>query len=89
MERIYFIGMVLFFCTTILYVSKHRNLKADLKISKETQQKDFIDYCKQQDKLRSYTLISFELNNICEKFKSSREEKAKNETLQKLLKEIN
>ena len=89
METTYFIGMVLFFLTTIMCYSWCRNLKNDLKISRDEQNKDFVKYVEQQNRLANYTLVSIELNNICDEFKSSREAKAKNETLQNLLNELN
>ena len=89
MEKYYAIGTFLFFLTTMFYFSKSINLQKDLKISRDEQNKDFIKYLEQQKRLTNYVLTSIELNNICDEFKSSREAKAKNETLQSLLDQLN
>ena len=96
MENTWILGTFLFFLTTIIFVSKTRNLKTDLKISRDEQNKDFVKYTldsvkydEQQKRLANYTLVSIELNNICDEFKSSREAKANNETLQYLLDQLN
>jgi len=48
-----------------------------------------IELAEKQKRLRNYSLTAIELNNICDKFTSSRKEKAKNKKLQELLNELN
>ena len=89
MEKIYLITTVVFaFSTGWLMISNHL-LSADkmhdlLEIDALKQ-----ELAEKQDRLRNYSLTALELNNICDKFPSSRKEKAKNEKLQELLNELN
>ncbi len=85
MEKIYFIGMVGFFCTTIMYVTRYRNEKIDKDIKVLESN---IELSKKDSLVKNYMLISLELNNICEKYKSSREAKLKNKKLQELFDKI-
>ena len=89
MEKIYLITTIVFaFSTGWLMISNHL-LSADkmhdlLEIDALKQ-----ELAEKQDRLRNYSLTALELNNICDKFPSSRKEKAKNEKLQELLTELN
>lgn len=89
MEKIYLIMTIVFaFSTGWLMINNHL-LNADkvhdlLEIDALKQ-----ELAEKQDRLRNYSLTALELNNICDKFPSSRKEKAKNEKLQKLLTELN
>ena len=89
MERIYLITAFTFICSTIylsvsnyLLKSQYKYLRNDFEmLERELDQK--------QNRLRNYSLTALELNNICDKFQSSRKEKAKNKKLQELLNELN
>ena len=89
MERIYLITAFTFICSTIylsvsnyLLKSQYKYLRNDFEmLERELDQK--------QNRLRNYSLTALELNNICDKFQSSRKEKSKNKKLQELLNELN
>ncbi len=89
MEKIYLITTVVFAFSQGWLMIKNHLLSADkmhdlLEIDALKQ-----ELAEKQDRLRNYSLTALELNNICDKFQSSRKEKAKNEKLQELLNELN
>ena len=89
MEKIYLITAFTFICSTVymsisnyLLKSHYKYLLNDFKsLEEELHQK--------QKRLRNYSLTALELNNICDKFQSSKREKAKSKKLQELLNELN
>ena len=89
MEKVYLITTVVFvFSTGWLMINNHL-LSSDkmhdlLEIDALKQ-----ELAEKQERLKNYSLTALELNNICDKFKSSRKEKANNEKLQELLNELN
>ena len=89
MEKVYLITTIVFvFSTGWLMINNHL-LSSDkmhdlLEIDALKQ-----ELAEKQERLKNYSLTALELNNICDKFKSSRKEKAKNDKLQELLNELN
>lgn len=75
------IGMIGFFLTTVLYFSKTR----DLKQSNATLTNDYnvLDslYMETAERALNYQLIAFELNEITDRFQSSRMEKLRRKDL--------
>ena len=89
MEKIYLITTIVFLFSTAWLMINNHLLNADkihdlLEIDALKQQ-----LAEKQERLRNYSLTALELNNICDKFPSSRKEKANNEKLQELLNELN
>ena len=89
MEKIYLITTVVFvFSTGWLMINNH------LLSSDKMHDMLEIDALKQelaekQERLKNYTLVSIELNNICDGHTLTRLNKANNPKLQKLLNELN
>lgn len=84
-----FIIICLWFCASMYFAKQYFKERDELKKILIEYESSLIDQKEMQKNLKNYTLISIELNNICEKFKSSREEKAKNKQLQELLNKVN
>ena len=89
MEKIYLIVATTFIIATILLSVKNHLI---------SQQYDYLisDYealeerlIEKQERLRNYTLVSIELNNICDKYTSTRKYKAQNKKLQELFDKLN
>ena len=78
-----------FFCSTVYLAAINTKLKSEIKELEREESQLIHNLDEKQEKLKNYTLVSIELNNICDKFSSSRKEKAKNDKLQELLNELN
>ena len=89
MKNSTFISICILFCTTMYFAKHYFTERDELKKVLIEYENSLLDQKEMQKDLKNYTLISIELNNICEKFRSSREEKAKNKELQELLNKIN
>jgi len=89
MEKIYIIIAITLLMAICLLMIKNHLLNDQYNYLKDDYEAIEIHLLEKQERLRNYTLVSIELNNICDKFPSSRKEKAKNEKLQKLLNELN
>ena len=83
------IGLIAFFCSTVYLVAITQKLKIDNEALEREETHYLFLLDDKQKRLTNYTLTSIELNNICDKFPSSRKEKANNEKLQELLNELN
>jgi len=89
MEKIYLITTVVFvFSTGWLMINNHL-LSSDkmhdlLEIDALKQ-----ELAEKQERLKNYSLTALELNNICDKFPSSRKYKAQNKKLQELFDKLN
>ena len=83
------IGIIAFFCSTVYLAAINQKLKEDNKSLKREESHFIYLLDDKQKRLTNYTLTAIELNNICDKFQSSRKEKANNEKLQELLNELN
>mgnify|MGYP005821258751 CR=1 FL=1 len=89
MKRYYAVGMVLFFCTTIMYFSKSRNLKNDISVLEHSKIKtDSLDMWR-AERLLIYTQISLKQANIINKYKSSRDAKLNDKELRDLQQKLN
>jgi len=83
------LGMVLFFLTTVIYFSKTRDLKQELAaVMNEKQLNDSL-CMRHSEKLLNHVLINLQLNAICDKYQSSRNEKRKNKELLNLMRVVN
>ena len=83
------IGLIAFFCSTVYLAAINTKIKSENKALERENISVFSTLDDKQKRLTNYVLTSIELNNICDKFSSSRKEKAKNEKLQELLNELN
>ena len=89
MENVLIIGMVAFICSTLFLAGENQKLK-QIKEELTREEAHFIYLLNEKQKrLTNYTLTAIELNNICDKFPSSKREKANNDKLQELLSELN
>ena len=89
MEKIYLIVATTFIIATILLSVKNHLISQQydyLKSDYEALEEKLIE---KQERLRNYTLVSIELNNICDKYTSTRKFKAQNKKLQELFDKLN
>ena len=89
MEKIYLITTIVFAISTSILMVKNYLIDQQYNYLKNDYESLQERLLYKQERLRNYTLTAIELNNICDKFPSSRKEKAKNEKLQELLNELN
>lgn len=89
MKDISFIIICIWFCAAMYFAKLYFKERDELTMLLVEYENSLIEQKETQERLKNYVLISIELNNTCEKFKSSREEKAKNKELQELLNKIN
>jgi len=83
------LGMVLFFLTTVMYFAKARDLKQELAVLRHEKQLNDTICMRHSEKLLNHVLINLQLNAICDKFQSSRNEKRKNKELLNLMRKVN
>jgi hypothetical protein len=89
MIRTYQLATFCFFITTLMYVSKARELKDEtIVLRHEKQLNDSLCIWK-SERLLNYTLISLEQAKIINKFQSSRNEKLNNKKLRDLQQKLN
>ena len=89
MDKIYLIIAITFLISTVFLTIKNHLVSQQynyLKSDYEALEERLIE---KQERLRNYTLVSIELNNICDKYTSTRKYKAQNKKLQELLNELN
>ena len=89
MDKIYLIVAITFIIATILLGVKNHLISQQydyLKSDYEALEERLIE---KQERLRNYTLVSIELNNICDKYTSTRKYKAQNKKLQELFDKLN
>ena len=89
MEKIYLIVAITFIIAIILLSVKNHLISQQydyLKSDYEALEERLIE---NQERLRNYTLVSIELNNICDKYTSTRKFKAQNKKLQELFDKLN
>lgn len=89
MEKIYLITTIVFAISTGWLMINNHLLGSDKVHDLMEIENLKIELAEKQKRLKNYTLTAIELNNICDKFPSSRKEKSKNEKLQQLLNELN
>ena len=89
MEKIYLIIAITFLIAIIMLSIKNHLISQQydyLKSDYEALEERLIE---KQERLRNYTLVSIELNNICDKYTSTRKFKAQNKKLQELFDKLN
>lgn len=89
MIRIFALGTFLFFLTTLIYVSKYREVKDDNSVLKyEKKRTDSLDMWR-SERLLIYLEISLEQNNIIDTYQSTRMAKMRNKKLNDLQQKLN
>ena len=71
------LGLLLFFCTTILYYVDRNELKRENVILKDNTEKLQKSLKWNKKRLKEYYLAALQIDSICDQFKSSRELKHK------------
>lgn len=89
MNKILGFATVAFFCTTLMFVSKSKDLKAHSNdLTNDNIKLDSL-YKNQSERLLIYMLIDIEQNNVINKFQSSRMCKLRNKKLMDLQQKLN
>lgn len=81
--------MIVLLVSTVLLTIKNYLIDQQYNFLKQDYEALEEKLLEKQERLRNYSLTALELNNICDKFPSTRKEKAKNKKLQELLNELN
>lgn len=87
--KTYQLATVCFFCTTLLFVSKSRELKDELNTCNELKTESDSLCIEHSQSLLTYTLISLKQADIINRFKSSRDAKLNDKELQDLQSRLN